>query len=845
MTTNCPPDSDLRNLIDEKIGDKTEFHRLEQHLESCLQCQVKLDSWLATSSLVCGWNSPDETTITFDGNSESTMELLINQMVSQGPNVPPTLNIGKTIGKYQLLEQVGIGSSGIVYRALDVLSEREVAIKVLKQDLAESKRAIQRLQREARVAGGIDHPNVVKVFEVCVNTEDRLSKNSIAFEPDYLVMEFVKGDTLSQRIANRTTIAPREAANLAQQILLGLHASHQKDLVHRDLKSSNVLVETVDGIDNAKITDFGLVRETDSQSSLTRENVVAGTPAYMSPEQILCPHQVDLRADIYSVGVVMYEMLAGELPFRGSHRMVLKQSAHDQPPSLRRRDDSISEDLESICLKAMSKNPNTRYQSALAMHADIGRWLEGSHVNARQNAIAKRLAWCGDNWKTLASGALMGIGTTLAATFAILPLNADPAMKLEGSENSSNSPLVVEQRDKTLEALREIVITPAANKALKNSALLGNVSVEQRHLLQTALAKLKDLDDATIKNNLTDTSQLAIQNQMGDVCFLLHRFEKSEKHYEESLARSKRFDLTDENVEVLKQRLRSFEGLASIEFVFEDEQSAAKWKSSAEEVANQISSIAGEQTLPKYLVHFDAKLADREVQSLLTKLTSATSNPPTNVEQIKDVTEMVQTIGQHYLKSKEHQYAELCYHQVLTWLDSGEFKGLKGKIIWAQKTGRHTVLDGLSQIATAKGDEIQAKKFQRQSIDALPWGSKTRFHVSVREQAYKALDHFLESIEHDPPKKWANDYYRYFGELIELKKANNEPLPPTNLRACEVAAQHIRQLVRVGEESKAKKQWASLIEMLDGLDLSSVPAKHQRRLKEELIQLESHGFKRD
>ena len=276
----------------------------------------------------------------------------------------------------------GTARRGLVYRADDTRLGREVALKVLRPDLAASERARIRLEREARAAAALRQQHVVAIHDVRIDPEG----------VSYLVMELVDGGTLKDAIREEGSIAPRRAVKITQQIALALQAAHDKGLIHRDLKSSNILIDANSG--SAKLTDFGLVRDLDSDSQLTRENVVAGTPAYMSPEQILAPHEVDHRADVYSLGVVLYELLCGELPFRGIDRMVLQQVLHDEPRSLRRLNDAIDRDLETICLTSISKAAGARYDNAGAMRADLQRWLDGEPILARRiGAFGKLRRW--------------------------------------------------------------------------------------------------------------------------------------------------------------------------------------------------------------------------------------------------------------------------------------------------------------------------------------------------------------------------------------------------------------------------------------------------------------------
>jgi serine/threonine-protein kinase len=211
----------------------------------------------------------------------------------------------------------------------------------------------------------------------------------------YLVMEYLAGPTLAQFLQSRP-LEPRQAAELLAQAARGLAAAHAAGLIHRDLKPANLLLEGETG--RVKLVDFGLARLAEQPSGLTRESAIAGTPAYMSPEQARGQTELDGRTDVYSLGVTLYETLTGEAPFRGKPHLVLQQILHEEPRPPRRLNDAIPRDLETICLKAMAKEQSRRYPSAAALGDDLGRWLRGEPIQARPIGRAGRLwRWCRRN----------------------------------------------------------------------------------------------------------------------------------------------------------------------------------------------------------------------------------------------------------------------------------------------------------------------------------------------------------------------------------------------------------------------------------------------------------------
>lgn len=296
------------------------------------------------------------------------------------------------LGSYQIEAELGAGTTGQVFVARDARLDRRVAVKVLRPQWATHAEARSRFEREARAVAALADERIVQVFEVGT-TDDGVP---------FMVMEFVRGESLADRLERERSLAPREAALIARGVALGLAAAHRRGIVHRDVKPSNVLLAGVanDGTVTIKLADFGLARVLESTEQLTQEGFIAGTPAYMSPEQIRRPQEADARSDVYSVGVLLYEMLTGERPFRGVVRMVLSQALHDEPIPPRQLNDRIPRDLETVCLKAMSKEPDQRYATASELSDDLQRWLDGRPVLARPiGSVGRTWRWCRRNPK--------------------------------------------------------------------------------------------------------------------------------------------------------------------------------------------------------------------------------------------------------------------------------------------------------------------------------------------------------------------------------------------------------------------------------------------------------------
>jgi hypothetical protein len=286
-------------------------------------------------------------------------------------------DLGK-LGPYRVQQVLGLGGMGVVLLAVDPQLKRTVALKVLHPERVDAK-ALTRFVREAQAAAGLEHDHIVRVHAVATPAEG----------PPYLVMQYVAGPTLYDRIRAEKRLEPRMAAQICRQVAEGLTAAHGAGLVHRDIKPANIILEHATG--RAKIVDFGLARIAAQPSVITTDGLIQGTPEYMSPEQVSAPDGLDARSDVYCLGVTLYESLTGEPPFRGLPHLVLQQVQYDDPRPLHRLDDRIPRDLETICLTAMAKEPGLRYQSAKAMADDLQRWLDGHPIQARPVGTAGKV----------------------------------------------------------------------------------------------------------------------------------------------------------------------------------------------------------------------------------------------------------------------------------------------------------------------------------------------------------------------------------------------------------------------------------------------------------------------
>jgi serine/threonine protein kinase len=274
----------------------------------------------------------------------------------------PTLAAGRDVGgKYRILDQLGAGGMGVVYRAEDLTLKRRVALKFLPPHLAGAPELKERFLIEAQAAAALSHPNICVIHEVG-ESDGR----------PFIAMECVEGETLREKV-RKGPLRPEEAVDLVSQVAAGLGEAHRKGILHRDIKCANIMV-TPEG--RAKLMDFGLAKRLGGVS-LTMSHTVMGTVAYMSPEQAR-GEELDQRTDIWSLGVVLYELLSGNLPFKGDHdQTVIYAILHEEPEPLVKLRPALTPDLEHIVFQALTKKAADRYQSMEEFRKDLAAVAEG------------------------------------------------------------------------------------------------------------------------------------------------------------------------------------------------------------------------------------------------------------------------------------------------------------------------------------------------------------------------------------------------------------------------------------------------------------------------------------
>lgn len=327
--------------------------------------------------------------------------------------------VGKTFaGKYKILKKLGQGGMGSVYKARHELMDRDVALKFLNIELTHKSQILERFRREANIASRISHPNVITVFDYGI--ED---------EMPYLVMEFLEGTPLSHIISQKARLDIKRCTRLLRDIASGLGEMHTKGIVHRDLKPDNIMVMTTsDGKENAKLLDFGISKIVDTEddiTKLTRMGAVIGTPIYLSPEQAR-GSDIDARSDIYTLGVIAYEMLAGEPPFSSKSAMeVIGMHLHEEPDPLTSYNRPIPRMVSKVVTRALSKDPTKRQQSAF----DFIREFEAALDTTARKEPSPRVP------------VLLGLVLTGIGLYSLWPKSPSPAKTILPTVKQTSLPI--------------------------------------------------------------------------------------------------------------------------------------------------------------------------------------------------------------------------------------------------------------------------------------------------------------------------------------------------------------------------------------------------------------------
>lgn len=349
--------------------------------------------------------------------------------------------IPPAIGKYDILGVLGRGAFGLVYKAKDWELGRLVALKMPRAGDFGSDEEQQRFLREARSAASLKHPGIVDVYGV--SHEEGTT---------CIISEFIDGLALSELLTG-PKLGYDRVAEIVSEVADALHHAHQHGIIHRDIKPGNILI---DKLGKPHLADFGLARDDDEDITVTQSGQILGTPAYMSPEQAEGDQRaVGPASDIYCLGAMLYEMLTGELPFRGSSRMLIHQILNEEPASPRRLNDRIPQDLDTICLKALSKEPKKRYETAAKMAEDLRRWLHNEPILARPISTTERfMRWSKRNPTVATLGGLvilLLVAIAAGATLAAIKINKS---RLETEEALITAKLDRDQKESALRKQR-------------------------------------------------------------------------------------------------------------------------------------------------------------------------------------------------------------------------------------------------------------------------------------------------------------------------------------------------------------------------------------------------------
>lgn len=372
-------------------------------------------------------------------------------------DIQPRVNapLPRRFGEYNLLEEVASGGMGVVYKAHQVKLDRSVAVKMIRAGQIATREDVERFITEARAAANLQHPNIVAIHEV----------GQIEGQ-HFFSMDYVEGSNLAE-LAREHPLPSKTAAGYLQKIAEAIDFAHQHDVLHRDVKPSNIII---DAQDQPQVTDFGLARRLDSKAELTATGQILGTPSYMPPEQALGEHgRVGPHSDVFSLGATLYAVITGYPPFRAeSIAATLIQVLENEPVAPRLLNPGVDRDLETICLKCLQKQPAGRYASARELADDLARFLRGEPIHARRvSALERTRKWAR---RRPALAALMGLVVLFAVSLVAGVLKYQADLHVRNVRLQSALDQVERERRAAVEAQRDAETQRNVARAERNTA---------------------------------------------------------------------------------------------------------------------------------------------------------------------------------------------------------------------------------------------------------------------------------------------------------------------------------------------------------------------------------------
>ncbi len=502
-----------------------------------------------------------------------------------------TLTAGRRFGDYELLEEVGRGGMGVIFKARQVSLDRLVALKMILAGTYASEDAVERFKAEARAAANLEHPGIVPIYEI-----GELDGQH------FFSMAFIDGGSLQQQLADGP-LPPLVAARLVRQVADALDHAHAHGIIHRDIKPHNILLTAEWGARSAeqgeaadlslrgphaehlipKVSDFGLAKMTQQESGRTASGETMGTPSYMPPEQAAGhSREVGPRSDVYSLGAVLYSLLTGRPPFQAASAMdTLRQVIEQEAVPLRQLNPVVPRDLETIALKCLQKEPARRYASARELADELGRFLDGQLILARPVGTLER-AWRWGKRNRAIAIALVAVMLSLTTGAIVSYLFALEAGKreneaiearIDADQNAKqardSAAFAVEQNQLALQALNTLVLE--VQDKLRDTPATGAL---KKKLLASAAQGLEKLSRSADRVDVADPAVVELRNRLGDLYQKLGNTTEARREYESAVKIGLAADRKAPSPTVRLQLARSQASLAALLLGEKDELAA-------------------------------------------------------------------------------------------------------------------------------------------------------------------------------------------------------------------------------------------------------------------------------